>query len=403
MESVKVWICPVCEAKNSSEYCVVCGEKRPFEPAKRTGSIEKTVPPKTAKTSFSGTAGTGSPKTVKTPTAAIPERAPKAYIKKVMGKFAKEEAEAAKAAEDRAKIKGHRRKKRKAVIITIVLLFFMIVIPIALMQSNYQAAVREEKAGNYKIAYEYLSRLNTEEYVTLRRKCAYEYGVQLLNSGSAQEAKKYFIEAAGYKDAYDLKKQCDYNSAVWYMSQGKLTEAYRMFELLGNFGDSLQKLAEVTSYMYDEAVNCYRKADFVNAKSMFLSISSYQRAADYLLLIDARTTTAALSDLYALIDFEDTKSILQSDQYIKEFLIGTWKSGSDYMLEYTKNDDGGIYMQYDMPVTMLGEYWKVENGVHYNSVDKLEWTEYWHFSIIGQNEIDITMTNNGQTYRFKRS
>ena len=73
--------------------------------------------------------------------------------------------------------------------------------------------------------------------------------------------------------------------------------------------------------MYKKGVELYRSDDYSEAKQYSEKSVDYDREEDYLKLIDAHQGNLSdITELYHLVDFEDTNEILLDDDNIFEFL-----------------------------------------------------------------------------------
>lgn len=365
----EIWKCPKCETLNQENYCVVCGEKK----------IKKISDDK--------------------PTASEPPKKEIHYEPE----REKRHPDGGDASKEKSSTSITHKNKIPIVVTLIIVILMMIVIPIAAINLNYYKATQEAKNQNYSEALQYLRGFTTTEGKSLKQECKYQLAVQMLNNGDAQQAKKIFDELGEYKNSAEMVLQCDYDSATWYLSQAKLIEAYEIFERISNFSDSRQKLSEVKAKIYEKGIELYHSEDINEAKTYFEKSIDMGREKDYLLLIQAINGNVDVSQLYALLDFENTKETLLMDKYIGEFLTGRWNNGQNYHIEFfSKDNDDRVWCRYSMPIMPEGEHWKIENGKHYCGSNSEEWIECWSYNIVSQNVIEITVKSNGKRYKFSR-
>lgn len=364
----KIWKCPKCETLNQGDYCIVCGEKKPIET------------PVDNKASFT------------------PKKERTDYETK------REKINVYREGDYKEDSNTFTHKKQLLVSgILIIIIVMMISAPIAAIYFNYYKAAQAAEKQNYSEALQYLKGFTTRKGKELKQECIYQSAVQMLNNGDTQKAKNIFAELGEYKNSTEMALQCDYDSAKMYLSQDKLFEAYEILKKISGFSDSQQYLSEVETKIYEKGIELYRSGNLDEAKTYFEKSSNKGREKDYLLLIQAQNGNIDISQLYTLIDFENTKEILLADNYIEKFLMGRWTNSQDYHIEFSLMDnDSSIWCQYSMPTMPDGEHWKIENGKHYCGSDSTGWSECWTYNIVSQNVIEITVKSNGKRYKFTR-
>lgn len=346
------WRCPICETLNKGEFCIVCGEKR----VRDKSEVHYTIP----------------------------------------------EYETYNIKKD---INKRRLGINKLAVTIIVAICFVVIFMIGVLFFGYSKATDAMKKGDYHLAKQYLSKINTRDSVELEKECDYQIATQSLNNGDAQYAKSIYDGLGDYKNSADMVMQCDYVSAQWYMGQGQLITAYNLFESLGNYSDSAQKLNELKNRIYEEGIKFYRGGSYDTAEIYFEKSVNLGNEEKYKILIQAHQNpdSVNLETLYSLINFEDTKEILQSDDYIEKFLLGNWSNSKGYYLRFYHTDSGSIRCSFSMPVSPYGEHWKIQNSVQLFGSDDNGWYEYWTYIIIAPDKLDIKIANTGKTYRFIRN
>ena len=362
----QIWKCPKCETLNRGEFCIVCSEKKIIN-----------IP--------------------------IDNNAPSVSESGVNFNTEREKPHiASKDIHKKDSIAPKHTGKKIAIGILAVVLTAIIAY-IAFINFNYYKASLAAEKQNYSEALKYLDGFTTSKGKELKKECKYQYAVQMIDQGDAQKAKNIFIGLDNYKNSAEMVSQCDYKSAEWYLSQGQLFQAYELFEKISSFKDSQQKLYGVKEKIYEKGIELYHSGNYSDAEMYMTKSSDAGREKDYLLLIQAQTDKIDISQLYPLIDFENTKEILLMDKYIEEFLMGEWTNSGGYNIKFYSNEnDNSIWCQYSMPVMPEGEHWKIENGIHYWGSDTSGWLKYWSYNIISKNIIEITVSSDGKTYRFMR-
>lgn len=228
--------------------------------------------------------------------------------------------------------------------------------------------------------------------------CKYGQATSLLENDEAQKAKTIFKQLNDYRDSKGKVTECDYKIALKNKSDGELLKSYNQFVALGDYKDSKEQLEKLKSPMYKKGVELYKSEDYTEAKQYFEKTVDYDREDDYFKLIDAHQGNLThISEIYYLTDFEDTKEILLNDENIYVFLRGHWTGSNGKYLTYDGRSSYNIPWSYD------GEYYKLEDGAHYNGSDDTSWRKQWSFTIVDANTIEVYCTKDYSTYTLYRN
>lgn len=133
------------------------------------------------------------------------------------------------------------------------------------------------------------------------------------------------------KEKAVLKKlEQDYNAAVALMDAGQYEEAIAVFESLGNYRDSLDRIAGATQEIaYRTAIAALKSGDFDNAYSKFSEIGVYKDSAEQIKEVKYQK---AISILNANNTAEDSWE--QQEAYDLFSEIAEYKDSSDYLQNF---------------------------------------------------------------------
>lgn len=279
---------------------------------------------------------------------------------------------------------------------------FTNIIPNMLDEQSYQQAITMMSNKQYEDA---ISKFEAIDFYKDSKdkivECKYGQATYLLENNEAQKAKSIFKQLDDYKDSKDMVIECDYKIAIKSKSDGELLKAYNQFVALNDYKDSKEQLEKLKSPMYKKGVELYRSDDYSEAKQYFEKSVDHDREEDYLKLIDAHQGNLSdITELYHLVDFEDTKEILLDDDNIFDFLLGYWTGAGGKYLRYYRTS-GGTRTEYNLPYTD-GQFYKLEDGCHYHGSDSTSWKKQWSFKIINANTIEVLCSKDYNTYTLYR-
>ena len=290
------------------------------------------------------------------------------------------------------------------VFIAVMPICFTKIIPNMLDEQSYQQAITMMGNKQYEDA---ISKFEAIDFYKDSKdkiaECKYGAATTLLENDEAQKAKSIFKQLNDYKDSKDKVIECDYKIALKNKSEGELLKSYNQFVALGDYKDSKDQLEKLKSPMYKKGVELYRADDYSDARQYFDKTKDYDREEDYLKLIEAHQgTLSQVSELYNLVDFEDTKEILLDDDHIYDFLMGNWGGSNGKYLRYRKTSAYNTNCEYNIPWTE-GKYFKLENGAHYNGSNDTSWKKQWSFTIVDANTIEVYCSKDYSTYTLYRN
>lgn len=353
-----MWECPKCETLNDGEICIVCSEPKPKieykEPVREPKWAERAEP-------------TGSDAPVYNP---------------------------------------EKPKRGGAIIFLVILMVIiaMVVTVVMTMENKYANANDALEDENYSLAKKIYNEISFyRDSAELLSECDYQEALDLMESDQVLSARNIFLQLGDYKDSADLIKECDYITAKECQESGEVIEAYDKFAALGGYKDSQEQLEETLLMIYNQGVDNYRNKNYAYAEECFLKTNGVEDSDKYLTLINARNTTLSdISGLYDLIDFEDTKDILESDEYIELFLIGYWDNGGENYIEFYRDENNSsIWCRWNFPA-YTGKHWKIQDASHYVGDDSSGWTKQCSYEIIDVDTIRIHCYKDGRVYVLNR-
>jgi len=244
----------------------------------------------------------------------------------------------------------------------------------------------------------------------------YRMGAQLADSNDFDGAiaEYAWLEKFDYKDSAEMLLNTYYRQAAYKLYElGEYEEAYKILRSLSNKGyekaeDMLQDAAEV---VYENAQEAYRSENYIRAKELFTLIDPYMRSSDYLMLYQAligdlgSDPSKITEEVVDLFDFENAPSVLVSNTDIAcEFLLGTWKSsGGSYYFKTIESDEEGYTYEcsYNLP-WLEGDRCIIKDGVYYVETKSGEEKEWFRFTVITPNSMDVYCYKNNKTYTLYR-
>lgn len=301
-------------------------------------------------------------------------------------------------------------KKNNKKILTIIILISLLIINIILCITIILQGVIFNKAqvaadsGEYEKAIKYCTMLKFhKDASSLLKDSKYKQANAYIDDKKYNEALEALKELKDYKDTEKLK---DYIKIKKNYLKENFVEALKGCKVLEDYRDVKTIIDELEEKIYSQAVDLYHNKEYENSKKLFNEIGDYEYkdTEKYLLLIKSHLGDLDyVSKLYNIIDFEDTKELLLSDDYICDFLMGKWSSGSKYKLRFYEDnkDKDKIWCEYSLPESESGE-WYISDGIHYVSVKNKGDVKKWSYEIISQNDIKIHYFKNNKTYDFHR-
>ena len=115
----------------------------------------------------------------------------------------------------------------------------------------------------------------------------------------------------------------------------------------------------------------------------------------------AASKEEVLDELLPILDFEDTKSLLQSEFFADYFLIGSWRAKNEW--KYLNIDENG-HISYNLPWIDYGDYYRIEDGdfLLYKDNDYDNTKKLFTFKIINADQISIYCHKDGSRYNLFR-
>jgi len=171
---------------------------------------------------------------------------------------------------------------------------------------------------------------------------------QKLSEEEYEEAKELFQGLSGYLEADALAQEADYRRAAQYADADRFDEAQALYEQLGEYKDSAEKIQLVQ--LQRGTYLLYEEQDYQGAYDIFHSLSKagYNKAEDMemeckyvwsLALIDEKEYIRAYQKLNTIRDYGDTNSTMASlEEVLYQEGLGLYHAG-----QYT---DAQTYFEY---------------------------------------------------------
>ncbi len=149
----------------------------------------------------------------------------------------------------------------------------------------YDAAVRDGEQGNYQSAIKILDKL--KPYQDSAKYTLYFNACNSLDKGYYTDALKGFAGLGKFKDSekkLTQVKEKAYQQAELYLQKRDYTNAYNLFELLGDYSDAKER---ILASKYERAEACMAAYDFTGAEKLYGELGDYSDATEKLKSITA--------------------------------------------------------------------------------------------------------------------
>ncbi len=282
--------------------------------------------------------------------------------------------------------------------------------------------------------------------INLKFNSSYVKAERYLRDGKTENAREIFEDMLWYKDSDEMLYKCDFAEAELLLKDGKIDEALKIFEYLKDKGFDgakdgyndaiLAKAAELTamgktdealeliSTIEDDeikgtndqkeetAMKLYEEGKYLEAKNVFLSINDKNMAdeCDYYIAMDYMDSgdyAKAMALFNALGAFDDSQQLFTSceeklaEENEENFpdmmsIGGKYENDDDYYIHF-EEEDGKTLCKYNLPFED-GEFFKLENGIHYHSDDIEDWQKQWIYERKSDDEIYVYNYIDGNVY-----
>ena len=346
---------------------------------------------------------------------------------------------------------GSAARRRAAVIVLVIAAAVASVFGV--LQIIYSLAELDMENGEYDSAIDKFSNISIyRDAAEMVTECRYRRASDALENGDYDEAESEFSEIEPYRDSSDLILECRYRSVDELIEDGEYDNARDILsELEDNnkyASDAGSKLMEcdyaeavdyLENYYGDDASNAiaaydllsplaedyykesyswlniaidqlfyagielYREGDYSGAEECISRAGGYMNADSYAILINAHKGVAKADDLIGITGLEDSVSLITgNDGYMQSFMLGYWSSGTYYISYYSNDyDNGRIYSSNNFPLSG-GQYYKLENGVHYKGSNEDGWLPQLRYTIESRSVVKAYCYNTGETYTLRR-
>ncbi len=429
-----MWKCPQCETVNKNDKCIICGESNPYFPkvtlnppggGSRIKSTMRTYGSEPVANTYSAPMGVPGGETqpaggeydggttmgwAETPSVTT-ERP---YIEQTIP-LDNLHMEAEPKAEMVEKSKPKKSKVKKWIIGILIGVAVLTAGTFGFLEIQRSRAKSALEDGDYEKAKSIYSGIGFyRDSASMVDECDYMKAADLLENGDPEEAKEIFEELEHYKDSSLRVLDCELALAEEYLDEGDKEKAFECLEALVKlqYEGSESKMQYLIEELFEDAIQKYREGDYDIAKDIFelykdgsllLGESVDSDYNNYMSLIEVHMGVHDdISEIFGLIDFEDTRKILLSDEYVFDFLMGRWADSSNNIIEFSENSNGSISCSCTLPYED-GTYYKIQNGIQYYGDDGNEgWKKGMKYEIAHENKIKVYCYSNGVTYTMYR-
>ena len=213
-----------------------------------------------------------------------------------------------------------KNKALKIIIVTLLAIILCITLVFLIRQIRTvrldTQASRFISRGEFEKAREIYLKLDDSEMV---RRCdeliehrTYLKAKELIDSRDYVSAKELLITVQGHLDAAELITKCDYCIACSLQNEGDFLAALSLFEALGGYSDSTEKIAWLKEKLYTQAVELAYGGDFYRAKTVFDTLDDY---------LDCKTMSERCLARITMADGSG-KSIIDAENVFASFDMG---------------------------------------------------------------------------------
>lgn len=280
-------------------------------------------------------------------------------------------------------------------------------------EARYRNAAQLADQNQYDEAIELYTDLADENYSdasarlqeTKYRKAVY----QIYELGEYEAAYNTFValSSEGYEKADAMIPEAQYWWAVSLADAEDYIGAYQKFKECSRYSDSQDWIDALAAVIYQDGQNQYRKGKYKEAEELFNVIDPYLESSDYLKLLEYHIypgfsalrvkSNGSISELAALIGFEDAGELIFQNNNAFYFMKGYWSGDCGYIKFLTENSENDWRGQWNLPYVPSGT-WQFEDGKFYTGGQE-------RFSIYATsyNSVIITITATGKSYTLWRS
>lgn len=243
--------------------------------------------------------------------------------------------------------------------------------------------------------------IQQETLQEMQRMENHAYAVAAINDANFSLAQSYMDKIENHEELYP--EEWEYIQAGLLLEDGDYIKALKQFERISyNVPSSVIKKAKDS--LYEQAKDDYYNEDYTFAKTKFSYIKGYRDTDKYLILTNAHIFSSdrtGYDEILEIITFEDAKDLIKNNNnYLREFLEGTWKT--ENKAYYLKVDDEHSF-QYNLPVSVYNGYYYLSKGFYsIGPKDGTTKTNTFRFDIKDANTIEVYCFQNKQTYTMYR-
>ena len=221
--------------------------------------------------------------------------------------------------------------KKKALIagcggIVLAIIVAIIMITYVIPGSKYKKATELLNSGDYKGAVEAFTALDNYKDSAEQAKIAqqgadYQAATSLLESEDYTGAIEAFTALGDYKDSAELVKDAQekldyqiaqenlekYNSATSMAQVGAYSDAYKVFESLGEYNDSPRKSEEMRTARYKDGKEMFNEGEYQKAYDIFTEVAGWTFHKEYAEIDELQPLYASAESLFYLDRFEEAK------------------------------------------------------------------------------------------------
>ncbi len=277
-----------------------------------------------------------------------------------------------------------------------------------------------------------------------------------MRDGKLVRAEEMFESISWYKDTALMLQKCDFYRADILLEEGKTDEAIEIYEelLKTNYPDAqtalnealIVKAKELTDMGKSEeamkilssvaetdggeaneiidknkremAMSLYIDESYKEAIQIFTSLGDEEmvKECEYCIALDYKKNgdyAMAMAAFNALDDYNDSKKQFNT---CEEWLISENKEQKIFKsfknIEGRFEDEDGHYVEYSAKGDKIhskytltfeeGEYFRLKDGIHYNSADSNSWEKQWIFQRVSDDELLVYDYIDAKVYTLKK-
>lgn len=116
-------------------------------------------------------------------------------------------------------------------------------------------------------------------YNVVRKFYIYNKAIDLLSNDNFTEAYEIFDELGDYKESREYKMKCEYKHAIRLLKRGKYEAGYKKLEKLGSYNNADNYK---NTHIYNRAVDYFNSGSYKEAEELFSRIKDFDDSSEWI-------------------------------------------------------------------------------------------------------------------------